>query len=86
MIGAANRDTRQWPDANELRLDRPDPKSISFGHGMHYCIGASLARLEARVALPAFLASFGDYTIDLATANWKRSHTLRGPLSLQVRR
>jgi cytochrome P450 len=86
MIGAANRDTRQWPDANELRLDRPDPKPISFGHGVHYCIGASLARLESRVALPAFLASFGDYTIDLVTAKWKRSHTLRGPVSLQVRR
>ncbi len=86
MIGAANRDTRQWPDANELRLDRPDPKPISFGHGMHFCLGASLARLETRVALPAFLASFGDYTVDLGTATWKRSHTLRGPLSLQVRR
>ena len=86
MIGAANRDKRQWPDADELRLDRPDPKPVSFGHGLHYCLGASLARLETRVALPAFLNSFGDYTIDLDAATWKRSHTLRGPLSLRVRR
>lgn len=86
MVGAANRDIRQWPDANELRLDRQDPKPISFGHGTHYCLGASLARLETKVALPAFLSSFGDYTVDLGTANWKRSHTLRGLLSLSVRR
>ncbi len=86
MIGAANRDVRRWPDANELRLDRTDPKPISFGHGIHHCLGASLARLETKVALPAFLDAFGDYTIDTDNATWKRSHTLRGPLSLTVRR
>lgn len=86
MIGAAHRDLRRCPDANELRLDRPDPKPISFGHGIHHCLGASLARLEARVALPRFLEAFGDYTIDLASATWRRSHALRGPTELIVTR
>ena len=86
MLAQANRDRRRWTDADQLRLDRPDPKSISFGHGIHHCLGAALARLETRVALPAFLEAFGDYTVDLDAAVWKRSHTLRGPTSLKVRR
>ena len=40
------------PDADKRRLDRPDPKPLSFGHGIHHCLGASLARLEMRVAIP----------------------------------
>ncbi len=84
MIGAANRDRRRWPDANELRVDRPDPKPISFGHGIHHCLGAALTRLEMRVALPAILDAFGDYTIDDDATIWKQSSTLRGPMLLKV--
>jgi cytochrome P450 len=84
MLGAANRDRRRWLDADELRLDRPDPKPISFGHGIHHCLGAALARLETRVALPLVLDAFGDYTVDHDKVIWKRSHTLRGPLRLPI--
>jgi len=84
MIGAANRDRRKWPDGDLLRLDRPDARSISFGHGIHHCLGAALARMEMKIAIPAFLDAFGDYTVDLDTAEWKRSHTLRGPTKLTV--
>ncbi|MEM9514643.1 MAG: cytochrome P450 [Actinomycetota bacterium] len=86
MIGAANRDRRRWPDADTLRLDRPDPRPISFGHGIHHCLGASLARLEMRVGLPTFLAAFGDYRVADNDVEWKRSHTLRGPTRLIVER
>lgn len=85
-IGAANRDVRRWPDADQLRLDREDPRPISFGHGIHHCLGASLARLEMRIAVPAFVQAFGDYTVDPDEVEWKRSHTLRGPTRLVVRR
>lgn len=85
-VGGANRDRRRWPDADELRVDRPDPKSVSFGHGIHHCLGAALARLEMRVAIPAFLDAFGDYTVDPDDIEWKRSHTLRGPTRLVVHR
>ncbi|MFV0260677.1 MAG: cytochrome P450 [Acidimicrobiales bacterium] len=85
LLGAANRDRRKWPDADRLRLDRPDPNPISFGSGLHYCLGAALARLETRIALPAFLDAFGDYTVDTTGATWKRSNMLRGPTSLIVR-
>lgn len=86
MIGAANRDTRRWPGADRLRIDRPDPRPLSFGHGIHHCLGAALTRLEMRVAVPAFLDSFGDYTVDADGIVWKRSTTLRGPTSMTVRR
>jgi cytochrome P450 len=84
MIAAANRDKRRWSDADELRLDRPDPKPISFGFGAHHCLGAALARMELRLALPPLLNALGDYTIDHAKITWKRSLTLRGPVSIPL--
>ena len=84
MIGAANRDRRHWRDADELRLDRPDPKPLSFGFGAHHCLGAALARMELRLALPVLLDTLGDYTIDLERTIWKRSFALRGPTVLPL--
>lgn len=86
MIAAANRDTRRFPDADQLRVDRPDPKPLSFGHGIHHCLGAALTRLEMRAAVPAFVNSFGDYTISPSSPIWKQSNTLRGLTKLTVHR
>lgn len=85
MIGAANRDKRRWPDADELRLDRPDPRPISFGFGIHHCLGAGLARMEMRHTLPRLLDALGDYTISLDRTIWKRSFALRGPIVLPLK-
>lgn len=82
MIGAANHDRRRWPDADALRLDRPDPRPLSFGFGPHHCLGAALARMELRLALPPLLERLGDYALDMQNVTWKRSFTLRGPTSL----
>ena len=79
MIGAANRDKRRWHDADELRLDRPDPKPISFGFGAHHCLGAALARMELRLALPALLDVLGDYTDRPRANDWKRSFACAAP-------
>ncbi|MEZ5340424.1 MAG: cytochrome P450 [Acidimicrobiales bacterium] len=84
LLGAANRDERRFIEANTLKLDRDDPRPLSFGHGIHHCVGAALARMERRVALPMLLADLGDYTID--EVEWRRSFTLRGPKRLIVRR
>lgn len=83
--GAANRDPGFYEDPNKLRLDREDPNPVSFGHGMHHCLGHALARMEGRVALRAFVDRFGDYTVDLDDAVWKRSVVTRGPIRLLVR-
>jgi cytochrome P450 len=85
MLDAANRDPRHYDNPDRLQLDRADPRPISFGHGIHYCLGANLARMELRVGLQALLAAAGDYTVDPEAVTWKRSATLRGPTRLPLR-
>jgi cytochrome P450 len=55
-IGSANRDEEQFPTADQFDLDRPANRHLAFGQGIHYCLGAPLARLEARIALTSMLA------------------------------
>ena len=61
MIGAANRDPAQFVDPDRLNITRDPNRHVSLGHGVHYCLGAALARLELRVAVAGFLARFPDY-------------------------
>jgi cytochrome P450 len=84
QVSAANRDERRFDRPDDLLLDRDDPSPISFGHGMHHCLGAALARMELRLGLSKFVERFGDYTIDEQTLDWKWSSTLRGPSHLDV--
>jgi pimeloyl-[acyl-carrier protein] synthase len=86
MLGAANRDPNRWKDPDVLRVDREDARSLAFGHGIHHCLGAALARLEIRVGLRAFLDAFGEYTIDPSLVEWKQHMVLRGPTKLPVTR
>ena len=58
LLGAANRDPRQFSDPDELRLDRDEGPGLSFGGGIHHCLGAALARLEAQVMLPMLLRRY----------------------------
>jgi pimeloyl-[acyl-carrier protein] synthase len=63
MIGAANRDPAQFNDPDRLDITRDPNRHVSLGHGVHYCLGAALARLELRVAVAGFLARFPDYRL-----------------------
>ncbi|MGI9612415.1 MAG: cytochrome P450 [Acidimicrobiales bacterium] len=85
QLGAANRDPMKYDRPDELQLDREDPNPLSFGHGIHHCLGAALARLELRTGLEKFIEAFGDYEIDQATLEWTDSATLRGPSRLVIR-
>lgn len=58
FIGAANRDPSKFPDPDEFRLNRPRSDTLAFGGGIHYCLGAALARTEARIAINAILDRF----------------------------
>ena len=83
-LGAGNRDPRQFAEPERLDLARADNAPLSFGGGIHYCLGAPLARLEAQVAFPALLRRFPK--LELTGEPQRRdSLTIRGFTSLPVR-
>lgn len=61
--GAANRDGARWPEPDEFRITRPETVSLSFGQGIHYCIGAPLARMQTQVAIGRLLERFPNVTL-----------------------
>lgn len=82
--GSANRDERQFADPERFDIHRK-PTHLSFGHGIHFCLGAALARVQARVALEEVLSRWPDWEVDYDKA--KRAHTtsVRGWATLPVR-
>ena len=85
-IGAANRDPARFDDPNRIDIDRPDARPLSFGHGIHHCLGAALARKEAAIVLPLVFRELASHRVVQDGVRWKRSMTLRGPIRLPVTR
>ncbi len=84
LLGSANHDEARFPDPDRLDLGRADARILSFGHGIHTCIGAMLARMEAQVALTAIARRFPDVRFDEATLEWNRSISFRGPSRFEL--
>jgi cytochrome P450 len=80
--GSANRDERVFDDPDRFDIHREIKHMLTFGYGPHFCLGASLARLEGRVALEEVLKRFPDWEIDMAAAELGNSPGVRGYVSL----
>jgi cytochrome P450 len=86
-ISSANRDPAQFPDPDRLDLGRDTSGHVAFGHGIHYCLGAPLARMEAEVALGALLARFPRISLAVPPSElrWRPISLMNGLESLPVR-
>src|SRR4029450_1216264 len=75
---SANRDDRQFPDGDRFDIRRNIDHHLAFGYGIHFCLGAALARLEGRVALDEVLKRFPSWEVDWDNAVQARTSTVRG--------
>ena len=85
LNGSANRDERRFPDPDRFDIHRDAGHHLSFGYGLHFCLGAALARLEGRVALDEVLQRFPEWDVDWDNATQARTSTVRGWETLPVR-
>ncbi|MEM9173707.1 MAG: cytochrome P450 [Myxococcota bacterium] len=85
LNGAANRDPRQFEDPDRFDIDRKIDQHLSFGYGIHFCLGAALARLEGRIALEEVLKRWPEWEVDWDNAVQAHTSTVRGWEKLPVR-
>jgi cytochrome P450 len=78
LIGSANRDDRRFPDGDAFDIHRQVGRHLTFGNGIHLCMGAALARLEGCIALEEVLSRFPEWDIDLEDARLSPTSTVRG--------
>ena len=83
-LGAANRDPAQFPDPDRLDVARKEPRHISFGYGIHFCLGAPLARVEGQLALGTLLRRAPGLALAEPSPEWRESSVLRGLKRLRV--
>jgi cytochrome P450 len=85
LLGSANRDDNQFPDAARFDVSRDTQGHLAFGLGIHFCLGASLARLEARIALEELLARYARFERREPHVEYIDSYLVRGPKRLPLR-
>jgi cytochrome P450 len=83
-FGAANRDPEQFTTPAQLDIERKPNRHLAFGHGLHYCVGAALARLEGQIAINGLLSRLPKLWLESEDLEWHRNLTLRGLKSLPV--
>jgi cytochrome P450 len=78
LLGSANRDDRRFPDGDMFDIQREVTRHLTFGNGIHLCMGSALARMEGRIALEELLVRIPEWDIDLADARLSPTSTVRG--------
>ena len=77
MIGAANRDPARFPQPDTFDITREDNRHLAFGTGIHFCIGAPLARLEGDIAFRMLIDRMDDIQLDTDSIPWRKGISLR---------
>ncbi len=85
LTASAGRDHREYPEPDRLDVARKIDRHVSLGYGLHFCLGASLARLEARVALEETLARFPEWEVDWEATEMVHTSTVRGYAKVPIR-
>ena len=85
FIGAADRDPSQFPDPDRLDLTRADNRHIAYGWGIHFCLGAPLARVEGQIAIDALVRRLPRLELMTDEPEYRQSLTLRGLKTLPVK-
>lgn len=84
LVGAANRDDRHFADPDCFDVERDIDRHLAFGYGIHFCLGAALARLEGRIALEEVLERFPEWDLDMDRAAQAHTTAVRGWAKLPV--
>ena len=84
LYPAANRDEREFPDPDRFDIHRKAPRILSFGQGIHLCLGMQVAKLEGRLCLEALLSRMPEYEVDLDAADWFRTDFVQGYAALPI--
>jgi cytochrome P450 len=84
-LASAGRDPARFPAPDTFDIRRPAQGHLAFGHGIHYCLGAPLARMEARIAIPTLLARAPRLALAPGPIRWRPGLLMRGPVRLPVR-
>ena len=85
LVGAANRDGRKFAEPERFDIARGAADHMSFGGGIHFCVGAELARIEGRIAFEHLATELPGLTVDLKTATWRENFLFRGLTRLEAR-
>ena len=85
LLSAANRDPRKFPEPDKFDVTRDAQGHLAFGHGVHVCLGAALARLEMRVSLEEIHRRLPDYEVDYGGLERMHSGNVRGYSKMPLR-
>jgi cytochrome P450 len=85
LVASANRDPEQFPEPDRFDITRERPAHLAFGYGIHFCVGASLSRLEAKIAFEELFRRLPPFSREPGPLDWMPNSSLRGLRSLRLR-